>query len=231
MPVFRWARDLADAARCMRGEMEAPTREAVHHAPALAAHSTRRPTKIKEKGKGLDRDINMPAFGEPIKQRDIVIFTRQFATMIDAGLPIVQCLDILAHAVADNKKLRGRSSRGQGRGRGRLDVRRRAAQAPEALRRPLRQHGRGRRGRRHSRQILHRLAGYMEKAMKLKSKIKGAMIYPASPSSRSRSASPAILLDLRDPGVRGAVPQLRQGAAGADAVRDQPDATSRMAYF
>src|SRR5207249_3171185 len=63
------------------------------------------PARIKEKGKGLDIDIPMPSFGSPVTQRDIVVFTRQFATMIDAGLPIVQCLQILAQQ-ADSKPFR-----------------------------------------------------------------------------------------------------------------------------
>src|SRR6266850_1854960 len=63
------------------------------------------PSRIKEKGKGLDFEITIPTFGSPVKSRDIVIFTRQFATMIDAGLPIVQCLQILA-AQTDSKPFR-----------------------------------------------------------------------------------------------------------------------------
>ncbi len=79
----------------MRGEMEAMTRQAV-----ITRLRTQRiqpdSGEVKEKGRGLDREINLPSFGAPVKQHDIVIFTRQFATMIDAGLPIVQCLDILS---------------------------------------------------------------------------------------------------------------------------------------
>ncbi len=47
-----------------------------------------------------------PAFGEPVKQRDVVIFTRQLGTMIDAGLPIVQCLDILAQQTDEQEVAR-----------------------------------------------------------------------------------------------------------------------------
>ena len=157
--------------------MEAPTRDAV----LLRLRSQRIqpvPAKIKEKGKGLDREISIPGFGESIKGRDIVVLTRQLATMIDAGLPIVQCLDILA-AQSPNKKLRGVVRQLK------EDVES-GSTFTEAL-------------RKHPKQfddlfvnmvaagevagildnVLHRLAGYMEKAMKLKSKIKGAMIYPA----------------------------------------------------
>jgi len=102
MPVFRWV-GVGPNGETMRGEMEAMTRQAV-----ITRLRTQRinPTaeKIKEKGKGLDREISLPSFGSPVKQHDIVIFTRQFATMIDAGLPLVQCLDILSQQ-SDNKVL------------------------------------------------------------------------------------------------------------------------------
>ncbi|MBF5066933.1 type II secretion system F family protein, partial [Salmonella enterica subsp. enterica serovar Istanbul] len=47
------------------------------------------PTKIKKKSKGLNVQI-----GTGVDLKEVVTFTRLFATMIDAGLPIVQCLDI-----------------------------------------------------------------------------------------------------------------------------------------
>ena len=51
------------------------------------------PTSVKAKPKDLAEMI--PALQPKITTKDIVIFTRQFATMIDAGLPLVQCLEIL----------------------------------------------------------------------------------------------------------------------------------------
>jgi len=51
------------------------------------------PTSVKTKGKDL-KDV-FPFLAPKVTTKDIVIFTRQFATMIDAGLPLVQCLDIL----------------------------------------------------------------------------------------------------------------------------------------
>src|SRR6266436_4849317 len=104
MAVFRW-QGVSPRGEMMAGEMEAPTRDAV----LIRLRSQRIqpiPAKVKEKGKGLDRDLSVPGFGESIKQRDVVIVTRQLATMIDAGLPIVQCLEILA-TQSPNKKLRG----------------------------------------------------------------------------------------------------------------------------
>src|SRR5580692_3653006 len=50
------------------------------------------PTKMSEKGK----EFNMPSFGGGANSKELAIFTRQFSVMIDAGLPLVQCLEILA---------------------------------------------------------------------------------------------------------------------------------------
>src|SRR5437879_12344895 len=49
-------------------------------------------TKMTEKGK----EFNMPTFGGGVTAKELAIFTRQFSVMIDAGLPLVQCLEILA---------------------------------------------------------------------------------------------------------------------------------------
>src|SRR5690242_3855562 len=49
-------------------------------------------TKMTEKGK----EFNIPTFGGGVKSKELAIFTRQFSVMIDAGLPLVQCLEILA---------------------------------------------------------------------------------------------------------------------------------------
>jgi type IV pilus assembly protein PilC len=49
-------------------------------------------TKMSEKGK----EFNLPTFGGGVNAKELAIFTRQFSVMIDAGLPLVQCLEILA---------------------------------------------------------------------------------------------------------------------------------------
>jgi type IV pilus assembly protein PilC len=177
MAMFRW-QGISARGEVLTGEMEAPTRDAV-----LVRLRSQRiqplPAKVKEKNKGLNREINIPGFGDSIKPRDIVIFTRQLATMIDAGLPIVQCLDVLG-TQSPNKKLRAVIRQVK-------DEVEAGSTFTDAL-------------RKHPKlfddlyvnmvaagevagildTILHRLAGYTEKAMKLKSKIKGAMIYPAT---------------------------------------------------
>jgi type IV pilus assembly protein PilC len=157
--------------------MEATSREAV----IIRLRSQRirpEPSRIKEKGKGLDYQIALPSFGSPVKQSDVVIFTRQFATMIDAGLPIVQCLQILA-AQTDSKPfakiiqaVKDDVESGETLAEA---MRKRALVFPELYTSMVQAGEIG--GILDT--ILVRLAAYLEKASKLKSKIKGAMIYPA----------------------------------------------------
>src|SRR3954452_14564124 len=77
------------------GVMEADSEEAVHNKLKL---QLLQPVTVKKQPKQLSLQI-----GTGVKTTDIVIFTRLFATMIDAGLPIVQCLDILS-SQAENKR-------------------------------------------------------------------------------------------------------------------------------
>jgi type IV pilus assembly protein PilC len=176
MPVFRWV-GVGPNGETMRGEMEAMTRQAV-----ITRLRTQRinpsPEKIKEKGKGFDREINLPSFGAPVKQHDIVIFTRQFATMIDAGLPLVHCLEILSQQ-SDSKVLCKT-----------IKEVKEEVEAGSTFAAALKKHPKvfsdlysnmvaaGEVGGILD-TILNRLASYMEKIVRLKSKIKGAMIYPA----------------------------------------------------
>ena len=176
MPVFKWV-GVGPNGDTMRGEMEAMTRQAV-----ITRLRTQRinpsPEKIKEKGKGFDREISLPSFGSPVKQHDIVIFTRQFATMIDAGLPLVQCLDILSQQ-SDSKVLCKT-----------IKEVKEEVESGSTFAAALKKHPKvfsdlysnmvaaGEVGGILD-TILNRLASYMEKIVRLKSKIKGAMIYPA----------------------------------------------------
>jgi len=116
-------------------------------------------------------------FGGGVKDKDIVIFTRQFATMIDAGLPLVQALDILSQQV-ESKSLATA-----------LTVIKNDVEGGATYADALRKHPKvftelyanmvaaGESGGILD-TILNRLAAYMEKAMKLKKKVKGAMVYP-----------------------------------------------------
>src|SRR5881409_1481915 len=176
MAVYHW-QGVSPKGETLKGEMEATSREAV-----IIRLRTQRiqpnTARIKEKGKGLDFEIRMPAIGSEVKTRDIVIFTRQFATMIDAGLPIMQCLHILA-AQTDSKafrKILGQVKDDVEAGTTLADSIRKHSKVFSDLYTSLVQAGEiG--GILDT--ILVRLANYLEKAAKLKSKIKGAMIYPS----------------------------------------------------
>ncbi|MEA1935814.1 MAG: type II secretion system F family protein [Thermodesulfobacteriota bacterium] len=173
MPIYLWEAHTKKG-ESKKGELEVADEATVR---AQLRRQGLTPDRIKKKPKDLLEGI---AFFQPkVKEKDIVIFSRQFSTMIDAGLPLIQCLDILG-SQEQNKtfakiimSLKANIEGGStltdalkkypnifdelfvnlvaaGEAGGILDV------------------------------ILARLSAYMEKAMKLKSKVKGAMTYPAS---------------------------------------------------
>jgi len=113
-----------------------------------------------------------------VKAQDIVIFTRQFATMIDAGLPIVQCLQILAQQTDSKvfRKVIGTIKDDVESGTTLAEAIRKQNKVFSDLYTSMVQAGEVG-GILDT--ILVRLSTYLEKAAKLKSKIKGAMIYPA----------------------------------------------------
>ncbi|MBS2012191.1 MAG: type II secretion system F family protein [Deltaproteobacteria bacterium] len=132
------------------------------------------PTKIKKKGAGLSFQI-----GTGVDLKDVVTFTRLFATMIDAGLPIVQCLDILCNQT-DNKHfsvvLRDVKANVE-QGATFSDSLRRHPKIFDQLYVNLVQAGEVG-GILDT--ILNRLATYNEKAIKLRRQVRGAMVYPSA---------------------------------------------------
>src|SRR6202162_5826294 len=89
MPVFTFSGKDASGQK-VSGERNAPSKQAV--GPLLRRERIT-PGAIREKGK----EFSMPTFGSgKVKVKEIAIFFRQFSVMIDAGLPLVQCLEILA---------------------------------------------------------------------------------------------------------------------------------------
>lgn len=88
MGTFSYSARPASGGQLQTGEIEVASRDEV-----LAFLQKQRlvPVSIREKEKGLTLNL-----GSGVRTRDVVIFTRQFATMINAGLPLVQSLDILA---------------------------------------------------------------------------------------------------------------------------------------
>jgi type IV pilus assembly protein PilC len=154
-----------------KGVMEADSEEAVHNRLKLQLLS---PIEVKKQPKQLSIRI-----GSGVKTDDIVIFTRLFATMIDAGLPIVQCLDILS-SQAKNKffgKILGQVKTGVEGGLTLSDSLRKHPKVFDNLFVNLVAAGEAG-GILDT--ILQRLSVYMEKAMKLKRRVKGAMVYPIS---------------------------------------------------
>jgi type IV pilus assembly protein PilC len=153
-----------------KGSMEAESEDAVNQ--RLRAQQLQ-PTKVKKKSKALSFQI-----GTGVGTKDIVTFTRLFATMIDAGLPIVQCLDIL-QGQTDNKSFGNvlrdvKSSVEQGATFS--DSLRRHPKVFDHLYVNLVQAGEVG-GILDT--ILNRLAVYIEKAMKLRRQVRGAMVYPS----------------------------------------------------
>ncbi len=170
MPTYKYKTTI-------NGKVQAGEIEAENEQGALA--------KLKQKNIKVDsvRKKSESAFLGPkkrkITERDIVIFTRQFSTMVDAGLPLVQCLEILGRG-ADNKTF------GEAITKVKTDIES-GANLSDAL-------------RRHPKifdslycnlveageaggildTILSRLAAYIEKAMALKKKVKAAMVYPGA---------------------------------------------------
>ncbi|MCM2283870.1 MAG: type II secretion system F family protein [Desulfobacula sp.] len=169
--VFQW-KGKNPKGRKVKGEMEAETSDQIKQSLQRRKIT---PTLVRKKPKDLFENVK---FLQPrVKETDVIIFARQFSTMIDAGLPLLQCLDIL-QSQQDNptfkknlKKIKESVESGEtfadalkkfpkifnelfinmvaaGEAGGILDV------------------------------ILNRLSAYMEKMAKLKRQVKGAMTYP-----------------------------------------------------
>ncbi len=158
MPTFVWEGKTAQG-RAMKGELEAPNLEAV---VTVLRHRRIRPIP-----------------NQKVKTKDLSIFIRQFATMIDAGLPIVQCLDILGEQ-SESKLLRNtvRTIRQDVEGGATLaDALRKHPKIFDALYINMVEAGEAG-GVLNT--VLNRIALFIEKANKLKKKVKGAMIYPCA---------------------------------------------------
>jgi type IV pilus assembly protein PilC len=133
-------------------------------------------TSLDEKAKGGGFNLS---FGTGLTDKDLVVFTRQFGTMINAGLPLVQCLEILS-TQSENKALREAIAE--------VKVHVEAgATFSDALRRHPKIFDDLYVNMVHAGEvgglldtILSRLAKHIEKAMKLKGQIKSAMVYPSA---------------------------------------------------
>jgi type IV pilus assembly protein PilC len=163
-------------ARTLQGEVQTGELEAENEGAVVGQLRRRRLIVLSVRPKPKDIKIS---FGERVGIKDLVIFTRQFATMINAGLPLVQSLDILGQQTL-KKSFAARIKQVLS------DV-----EAGNTLADSLRKHPKqfsdlfvnmvaaGEAGGILD-VILLRLAEYMEKAEKLRRKVKGAMFYPAT---------------------------------------------------
>jgi type IV pilus assembly protein PilC len=169
MPVFTY-RGTNRAGGSVAGEMTATSKAELQ---TLLRRQQITPTKMSEKGK----EFNLPTFGGSVTAKELAVFTRQFSVMIDAGLPLVQCLEILASQQENKlfqKVLTGTRS---------------AVESGSTLSAAMKQYPKvfdplysnmveaGETGGILD-TILQRLSGYIEKNVKLKAAVKSALIYP-----------------------------------------------------
>ena len=172
MPVFTFSGKDASGQK-VSGERIAPNKQSL--AQALRRDRIT-PGAIREKGK----EFSMPTFGSgKVKTKDIAIFFRQFSVMIDAGLPLVQCLEILAanqESQTFQKTLTGVRTTVEG-GATLANAMRQYPTIFDDLTTNMIEAG----------EtggildiILQRLATYVEKAVRLKSAVKSALIYPVA---------------------------------------------------
>jgi len=173
MPKFNWeARTKTGGSQ--KGVIEAASVEIVEAQLKKYGFTN---ISIKAESKGFA--FKMPSFGggKKIETKDLVVFTRQFATMIDSGLPLVQCLDILS-SQQENKTFKDilvKVKESVESGSTFADA---LAKHPKAFDQLfVNLVAAGEIGGILD-TILNRLAAYIEKAMKLKKQIKGAMVYP-----------------------------------------------------
>jgi type IV pilus assembly protein PilC len=172
MPVFTFS-GKNTAGEKINGERVAANKQVL--ATQLRREQISAPT-IREKGK----EFALPTFGSSkVKTKDIAIFFRQFSVMIDAGLPLVQCLEILAanqENTSFQKTLTGVRTTVEG-GSTLANAMRQFPKVFDDLSTNMIEAG----------EtggildiILQRLAQYVEKAVKLKSAVKSALIYPVA---------------------------------------------------
>jgi type IV pilus assembly protein PilC len=176
MPTFAYE------GRTMSGEVKKGVIDAPNLASATATIRRQQivPSSITEKKMGLGSiQLKIPGLGKVITTKEVVVFTRMFATMIDAGLPLVQCLEILS-SQQENKEFKKVLS----------DVKA-SVEGGSTFADALKKHPKvfddlyvnlvaaGEVGGILD-TILNRLSVFMEKNEKIKSAIKGAMTYPAA---------------------------------------------------
>lgn len=171
MPVYKWVAETKKG-KILKGELEAAD-ERIAQLQLKRRNLTIKKIKVKPK----DLFANVAFFQPKITAKDVVIFTRQFSTMIDAGLPLVQGLTILAEQTENKtfQKVLKRVTKDVEGGSSLAEALKKHPKVFDGLYVNLVAAGEiG--GILDT--ILQRLAAYIEKAEKLKTRIKGAMTYP-----------------------------------------------------
>ncbi|MGD0277608.1 MAG: type II secretion system F family protein [Syntrophales bacterium] len=173
MPVYLWE-GTSRKGEAKKGEMETADEAAIRGQLRRLGY---RSISIKVKPKSLKEYL--PFLKQRVKEKDVVVFARIFSTMINAGLPLIQCLDLLSQQ-EQNKAFAGA-----------IRAIKEDIEAGSSLTDALKKYpdiyddlfvnlvSAGEAGGILD-VILGRLSTYMEKAMKLKSRVKGAMTYPIS---------------------------------------------------
>ena len=171
MPNYSW-KGRTRAGKAQEGVLVADSKEAVI---AMLRKQQITVTAVTEKGK----EFALPKMGGGISRKEIAIFTRQFSVMIDAGLPLVQCLEILG-SQQDNRVFQ----------KVLFEVRQ-DVESGSTLADALRKHPKafddlyanmvaaGEAGGILD-TILQRLSTYIEKIVKLRSAVRSAMVYPVA---------------------------------------------------
>ena len=169
MPVFTYKGTNRSGA-AVAGEMNANNKMELQ---TLLRRQQITPTRVSEKGK----EFNLPTFGGGVTAKELAVFTRQFSVMIDAGLPLVQCLEILA-SQQENKTFQKVLVGTRGAVEGGSNLSTAMKQYPKVFD-PLYSNmvEAGETGGILD-TILQRLSTYIEKNVKLKAAVKSAMIYP-----------------------------------------------------
>jgi type IV pilus assembly protein PilC len=173
MPAYRW-KAKNRSGKVQSGEIEAQNEEQIRQHLRKQGFGD-----IWVKKKPKEYELVIPGVTNRITLKDLVVFTRTFSTMVDAGLPLIQCLDILAQQT-ENKAFAKT-----------IKVVKTDVEAGSTFANALRKHPKvfdrlfcnmveaGEAGGILD-TIMQRLAIYMEKSMALRRKVKGAMIYPAA---------------------------------------------------
>ena len=173
MPVYLWE-GVTRKDELKKGEIEAADELAVR---TFLRRQGFKSLEIKKKPKDLAEYL--PFLAGKVKEKNVVVFCRVFSTMISAGLPLIQCLDLLAQQESNKafaKIIREIKEDIEG-GTSLTDALKKYPKVFDELFTNLIAAGEA--GGVLD-VVLERLSNYMEKAMKLKSRVKGAMVYPAS---------------------------------------------------